>query len=296
MTSAGWGKPGDGGRFSDRSEASGHCRVVMDSLPNTTGRCAFAAIALLLVVGCTTEETSSGCTLQKLGFSNASQSELGVGSFKLEMKASESASPEPIPIAIGAGSKFALSFEPYDDTDKAAFDYTLLSANTDMLEKAPGSSTFTAKKAGIVAVLATSSADPKQVLDLVHLRVLAPTKMRFGVLPMSRAPALDRGLIEAPPGESLTFDVEVTGEVDEANGPIPDAPFREGKAVGETITLEGIPLVVTSSNEKVVTAVPLHFGEVTVTTMAPGEADLKVTAGDLSRTIHVFVTKSGGAQ
>ena len=268
----------------------------MDNLPNTTRRCAFAAAFLLLVVGCTSEESGSGCSIKTIGFSNSSESELGVGRFEFKAKSAEAAYTKPVPLAIGKGSSFELSFKPYDEKNTSAASYALRSANGEMLEQAAlDNTTFKAKKAGIVAVLATSSSNPNQVFDLVHLRVIAPTKFRLSsfLLSESEDAALQRGNAEMPAGASTTITITVMGEVDEENGPIPDSMFTKGKAVGETLELEGMPIEVVSSNEKVVAVETKRPGEVTAKAGTPGEADVKLTAGDLSKTVHVVVTKGG---
>jgi hypothetical protein len=255
-------------------------------------RCAYAAAAILPIAGCTTEtESSGGGCSGPMGSSGSS--ELGQGQFQYKNKgASGKTEPTPLPDAFAKGAEFSVSFQDWS-TDTSRPPISVRSASNDKLQttgagEVTAETRFVARATGLVAVLAVTGETPAVVVDLVHLRVLSPTKIRIDStddLPDPQKQGLAQGTLTVPAGAYATFTAIVTGEVDAAGGPLGDS------GVGGTVALSGIVPSWVTSDAAIVSLAPNDDGTVAATAEQEGQADVTVTAGDLAKVVHVVVEK-----
>lgn len=247
---------------------------------------AVAAAAILVVTGCTTESSSSGCSTNATGFTGTAKSELGEGRF--EYTDARFAAYEA-PVAVAERGEFTLSYDRYAE-DPTPLE--LRSASPDRLvafgESGGSTGSFRALGPGVVAVLAVSTKDPNQVVDLVHVRILTPTKIRIAAaydfvddeLPWFG----DKASIIVHEGDRASLVADVLGEVDEARGPLGEHP------VGELVELGGIAPKWETTDAEII-SVDLDRKGTTIDAWAksPGTADVTITAGALKKTVHVTV-------
>jgi hypothetical protein len=85
-----------------------------------------------------------------------------------------------------------------------------------------------------------------------------------------------------------TVRVEILGEVDEANGALADHP------VGDLVMLGGLAPTWTTSDASVVEVEPDGQDDYWVIAKGAGEADIRASAGDVSKVVHVTVLPAGG--
>jgi hypothetical protein len=248
-------------------------------------RCAVVAAAILVVTGCTVESSGEGCSIVETGF-KAGGSELGAGHFDYDD--GEGFVEEPV--AIGQGAEFTLTYRSWS-LDERDHDVALRTASRLKLVQshagAPSSARFKALDPGFVAVLAVSSSEPSAVVDLVHLRVIAPSKVWMvprGGVPSEIYDGLEKGKLTVPAGVKARFGAEARGEVDEANGPVGEAE------VGALVRLRGIRPVWETTNPSVVSLDVQDDGTVVAHAASEGSADVTVSAGSVSETVEVIVS------
>jgi hypothetical protein len=277
----------DVGRFSDRSRRRRHCSDVNDDY---TKRLAIAVAAILVVTGCTTESSSEGgCTPKPSGFTGDVTSELGNGSFELtdaKPKTLDTLIGNPTPGAIGEGGEITVKYQRHGEDD--GMKLTLRSASADKMKflvpvesASPllqeSGAKFRAVAPGHVAVLVVPASDESQVIDLVHLRVLTPTKIAFANPGNGDvAKALETGKLSIQVGDSERIDADVLGDAD-----------------GTLVSLGGLVPKWESSDDEVL-LLESRNGSTFVHAQAIGTASLTVSAAALSRVIRVTVEE--GAQ
>jgi len=238
-----------------------------------TKRCAFAAAAVLVVTGCTSESSTSGCGVASSGYTGTSASELGAGSFEYTDKLT-GRTPKSPP-AIAKGGTFSLAFKAYDAPTTPA-EVTFRSASSERLAGV-GNDRFNALAEGLVAVFAMSKTDSSQVVDLVHLKIVAPLAIEIASDFISDPGAvkdLAKGNVELIEHDRISFTGVFTGTGDD----------------GEPLSLGGLSPTWTSSDEDVLSVeVDEEYGWVWLSARKMGRADITVTGAGITKVLHVDV-------
>lgn len=237
-----------------------------------TKRCALAAGAVLVVTGCTTESSSSGCSVSQGGYTGTTQAELGSGTFEYTDKLTGK-TPKQAPV-IAKGGTFSLAFKTYDAPLTPA-DVTLRSASGERLFGVGGGK-FNANEDGFVAVFAMSNTDGSQVVDLVHLRIATPTDIHIQsdfIYDPSAVKALAKGNVELIEHDRISFTSVFAADVDD-----------------QSVELGGLSPTWTSSDEDVVSVeVDDEYSWVWLGCKKMGAAEVTIKGAGITKTLNVNV-------